>query len=752
MMRKHIRYLSLLFCLTFALSSCTIVPDLPETSATSATTESLFETEETTEETVEEPQEPELSPEEIREKALETASYVGVDEEDLREKYELFLKFAHCVEINPDLGYYKSYVYQLFPIVADHLESEDEESFLEKLRTLVIDDGLSGPGASAYYLFPQNVVLIGGSIDNGGGDGTYALSIFHELIHFLDYAMDGEICGIFYMNDGRIVDPPDLVAGEEDKISETIYADAFVEGGAEYYVTKYYSNAPLAYSYCGGTSFLTAIEYIYGPEKVDELFFHHDTTSRLADLLVENGFSNEETVKIIKTMNMLVYEYVYDPDELIDPQVALIRLYQNAIGEDYEDDANFMEILSSVRNEKLDEIFSGDHLTCTRRNDEINNQVSWKLFDDIYADGVEFCYWSDPIPFFIDGELKYTVLASRYVGGSRGHDIPVICDYDRATNTVSNIEFLEGNWGVPKYLDNYYSDEAYGAQDLIDSLKVDNSAAYSQTVTGNNSGLSDLYSRAEEIGRKYGVYIWFDDLVPDDFKIYSTPATDHNKISDALDKIDEVLSLYPAGYFDQLLFEYYSGFVICLYDGDYDIMLHHTAYIGEDNYMAVFINIGETELMGTMGIEDLRQEHFPCVDVVSGQLIVGIWDCTERFISHYNDHFIETTVNEDTWMATNDPSFAYVEVDSFELINDCYASCNSSYMLTEYSVASPKIDRLLIYEYIMFSALFAKNNDPMPPPLTIECRAKADELNRAIRDIFDTSSWPSKTSWEQVDI
>ena len=103
-------------------------------------------------------------------------------------------------------------------------------------------------------------------------------------------------------------------------------------------------------------------------------------------------------------------------------------------------------------------------------------------------------------------------------------------------------------------------------------------------------------------------------------------------------------------------------------------------------------------------------------------------------------------VNGKTWAATNYKGFKYAGSEEDGKIKSLEGKAKMDYFLSRESLSSAKTDRTLLYQYMMMSAMSGTN----PLELTDECRAKAEELCRAVRTVFNTDKWPDKTSWEKV--
>ena len=678
--------------------------------------------------------------------ALELAEKVGLTEEDLRGEYEYFIEFAECVDGNPALYDYEGYVYQLFPMVADQIEDEDKEYFLSQLSNLVIEEGDPGETASAYYAIANNYVLIGGWNFNMVEE-VASLTVYHELVHFVDGAIDGVPSNVAVMNDGSIKITAELTEDEKADVKQYVEASCFVEGGAEHYAAKYYASSGINLAYGNPTMFIIGLEYILGTEKVDSLFFNSNTTYEVFKLFEEYGFTDDEIIKLINGLNQQLdgYNLNYNSSDMMNPQEALIRLYGEEIGTDYKEDLIFCEILARMAD--------GEHFTniapypCAFSREMID---SWKeiVAEEYGVEAGDISAMNYPDPIIIDGEVVfntiYTVFYRNDFGRTEGGLFKFKYDFEK--KELIEYECQTCDWVPGEVNDKFKNEKSSGAKDLIESLKVDNSAAHDQTVTGSMNNLQDQYKRAENIGSKYGVYIWFADLSPMGLLNKDKVATDPDKIDAALDDIETVLSLYPEDYFDQLLFEYYSGFAICLYDGGYDPYMRGSYNVNGDYYMIINLNVSNPTLNAFYGADTVRNMGFTNVNIAQTQLICDIWKCTEKFFTNYNSHFEEPTKGDESWKKVNQPYFTYVDATDDQIIDIIMGDHYSwDYFICREAVTFKVTDRTLLYEYVMLSVLTDSISDLNP-----ECEAKVEEICDEIRHYFDTEDWPDTTSWESI--
>ena len=83
------------------------------------------------------------------------------------------------------------------------------------------------------------------------------------------------------------------------------------------------------------------------------MYFSHDTGVKFCYLLRENGFSDEDIIRVLRTTK--TEDGMYDRSMYIDPREVLIRLYTQKIGPDYEKDAKFCRIIAGMDKKNINE-------------------------------------------------------------------------------------------------------------------------------------------------------------------------------------------------------------------------------------------------------------------------------------------------------------------------------------------------------------------------------------------------------------
>ena len=334
-------------------------------------------------------------------------------------------------------------------------------------------------------------------------------------------------------------------------------------------------------------------------------------------------------------------------------------------------------------------------------------------------------------------------------------DIPdyvsVIIDYDFEKDSIKGISLFDA-W-APKKLPGITKLPTEEADTLVKTLYKDNSAAHNQTVSGKNRELIQQYRKAEELGNKYGVYIWFDDLTPDAVLFNDdTAARTPEYISDTLTKIEDVLSLYPEDYFDQLLFKYYDGVAICLYEGLMEEAFPDTYYSKGKFYLMFYVNVTQVDKENAAvfypGSDRMVAQYNFKVDAKQVLLIGDIWNRTEKIISFRNAYYEKPVWKGSDWSSMNYKGFKYLGNKEKIKLTEYEKKVKKQYFINYGALYSAENDRVITYEYMMLYTLTGEK----PIGLEKESLNKIKEIKNIIRQEFDTTNWPGWTSWERAMI
>ncbi len=301
--------------------------------------ESSSEIKETTKPTSDESSEDEK----LKQDALKLAEELGVKEEELHGKYDLFIKYTDCINQNTDLGFIEDYVLHLFPVLADHLKPEDESFFFSRLSNLKAVYGESATRSAGEYHIDDNMILM-----NELGDTTECFAnydtMYHELMHFIDHSVGTYRSHVYYTGK-QFAHGEELTDQEWGGEYVSLEEHFIVEGGADYYTGKYYRKAIDGYL---AASFLSGIEWVYGAETVDRLFFNSDSTMEYIRLLQDAGIPDQKIVDSIVSFNYETNNRYDAPENSVRFEDILIDLYESKKDTGWKDDKVFMQILNEI--------------------------------------------------------------------------------------------------------------------------------------------------------------------------------------------------------------------------------------------------------------------------------------------------------------------------------------------------------------------------------------------------------------------
>ena len=339
--------------------------------------------------------------------AIALAEEHGLTEEDLHGEYGLFMRFAETVEGNSALGKYKEYMYLIFPVVADASPYMDPDYFFDRLADLSFSDCVLDPGIAGMYTGGVNIVEINTEIDPY--DSYHVPDVvFHELMHFVDFNVSNEYPAT-YLLDGRrlnVFELDELPEEEQERAVACYDPDVIIEGGAEYFTAKYFAGAERAYFI--PSQFLAGVEYIFGEEKIKELFFSRDSGVVLAELFVSAGYSKEKFYNANQTLNFLTNSAGHgEPSVYIAPEDMLIDLYESKLGGGWQTDEGFLYILKAMNGVCGEEYLRSEHAEFLR-GVEFRTWAQYDAFTEKLFGGLPFrpdLRYLPPTPFIRGGRL-----------------------------------------------------------------------------------------------------------------------------------------------------------------------------------------------------------------------------------------------------------------------------------------------------------------------------------------------------------
>lgn len=654
----------------------------------------------------------------IEKEAKELAADLGVSEKELHGRYDLFIKYADCVVNNPKMGDWRGYALHYFPIVADYLTEEYEESFLEKVKDLrMIAMPIEDAGGD--FNAPGNTVRICGDGKVYKTDSTYT-TVYHEMTHFLDAFVEGEESPDMFYTGERFAYPDDFT--EEENLNnmsydyKVIYASFITEGGAELYMSKYFGRSPRAYY--SESCFLTGLEWIYGSEALDTLFLSKDSTKRFIDMLKDAGYSDEEICKVFDSFNYNTYMRIDEPEDFVYYEDVLVDLYEHVKGNGWKDDKVFCRILMQIHSgyNKLFEESQLKHEGLAGIISGYDSRLQWTLDVMSQIDEHQDTDYVDALCVMIRNDKAYLATRVQRTICTDGNEPSAIeIEYDFDSEKVLSYEYI--SYCQPTDIPNALP-QGTELDDRLGSLVHDNSKAHQQTPYSGSSEMKDLYERACEIGNKYGVYIHVGEDLPEYLGRGDVSSAEHLK--SALDQVEKVLGEFPEGYFDQLNYGYYTGFDIVLCDWPlWDEM--SVLRTGDDYFFHVAL--------------ECRNDKN--VALVGERLLDAIFSATDLKLKNYYENFETPDFSEEKWAMLNPIEFFYVGyLDEDKQIAN-YEE-NKEYVATTNGTRCAPKDRSQLMTTLMQSK-----------DLSSTCLKKAEYYSSVIREAFDDSTWPEKTFWEE---
>ena len=268
------------------------------------------------------------------------------------------------------------------------------------------------------------------------------------------------------------------------------------------------------------------------------------------------------------------------------------------------------------------------------------------------------------------------------------------------------------------------------------NLQNDNSAAHRQEIRyGEIPELRECYELATEIGNRYGVWIYIGDLVPDwIWDAGNEPQCDPVFVKRALFLMDEVLSVYPEGFFDQLVYGIYTRLDFYIV-GFSPVGMGYVSKVQEES--AVF---GAARSYLCLDAEDDVQ-----IDVLPYTLTHEITHLVDWRVQYVAANEEGHLYSDEAWMALNPEGFVYAWDDNdleLEMYDRYY-----EYFAYSYGAQNPLEDRATLMGELMDAAMDGRIGEGFYS-LPFPCLEKLDFFFRCIRDSFDTSSWPEETVWE----
>ena len=235
-----------------------------------------------------------------------------------------------------------------------------------------------------------------------------------------------------------------------------------------------------------------------------------------------------------------------------------------------------------------------------------------------------------------------------------------------------------------------------------------------------------LYEKAADMSQRYGLDIRIAEQCALEYDIYlATMFKDSFFLREALDTLDEALSKYPEGFFQQLLYDNIDRIQIEL-------------------VMDVVTRPGEVFYQPTAGgFADLHYDHY--------LIVLDAMNLKASTVYHEFSHVIdkrlewdarlrpEAMYSEEAWLSYQPEGFRYAE-SYVDMPADVAAFEDSGYFVRSYGMTFPTEDRATLMALAIDEPVILEHH----PHMVEKMRFYA----ACIRDCFDTTLWPAETAWE----
>lgn len=303
---------------------------------------------------------------------------------------ELFVQYASIVDNNSNLGSYKHQVLMMFKMFSQYQSYIDLVSFYNGLLSLKIEWDLTTAdrGAAGEYYDYDNKILL-----SDDSDGV----IYHELTHFMDYRSSFDSHDL-YICDDKYYDYDEAFNGDfklcERDYDLSGYNRILIEGGAEYLSVKDINNYRFrAYSHFTQLYFL--FQYMFGENKLNEMFFHNDDNYQLYKLLTERGgLTTEEYKEFYKILNDTGFSFDANNNKIFH---YLEKIFTNVMNMDPHGNIYSNYILSNYY------VKTENGIDPYELKEEAKNSLRYLLPDpDMYIYEVNFMMDNDTIYILFD--------------------------------------------------------------------------------------------------------------------------------------------------------------------------------------------------------------------------------------------------------------------------------------------------------------------------------------------------------------
>ena len=250
-----------------------------------------------------------------------------------------------------------------------------------------------------------------------------------------------------------------------------------------------------------------------------------------------------------------------------------------------------------------------------------------------------------------------------------------------------------------------------------------------ETEKGGVSADAALYDRAKKISDRFGVEIRISDQCTFEYGLFSAyEVNDSGYVTQALDMLEEALSKYPGGYFEQLKYDNIQAIIFELIGG-----LHpkdNSVY--EGTYAGITLKQFNCYIVALDAYTICENNVYHEVTHITDDRLA--WDAKLREGALFS---------EDSWKKLLPEGFEYAETYKDLSGSSIWEYVNSGYFVNDYACRYATEDRATMMEIAMMEYSYIYKINP-------RLGDKLAYYSKCIRDCFNTDGWPEITAWEKI--
>ena len=298
---------------------------------------------------------------------------------------DLLKKYIYVLNNNDNLKDYYDKLINIFKIIDDNNKYIKEDillSSLDKLAFEGIDNfkEYTDKKVLGLYSYENNKIYF---TNNEEYIGKLDHVIYHELVHYIDYNINNYKYSIdFYKcnNDYYIIDDyKKLEIKDNCKYYKSIDTEFITEGLAEKINVNYFPSYNTI-TYSNYIKILNTLGYIFGEDRINEIFFSENTSYEFYKLIVdENKMDIKEYINMLEVFNKIDnnnFNLIIASDYLVD-------LYESKNNKEWFTDNIFKALISNLLPSYISKYYNiGSNLEDYKKYSKDNKVIQKEILEE----------------------------------------------------------------------------------------------------------------------------------------------------------------------------------------------------------------------------------------------------------------------------------------------------------------------------------------------------------------------------------